>query len=80
MLCSSVILKKYKKIQKLNKREKEVMFLHFPPLPCTPWPVPSLIVSRDDFPAQLEDTDQAAPALTSLAGARWCRAASRAGK
>lgn len=43
--------KKYKKIQKLNKREKEVMFLHFPSLPCILWIVSSLIMSSDDFPA-----------------------------
>lgn len=71
--------KKYKKIQKLNKREKEVMFLHFPSLPCIPWLVSSLIMSCDDFPAHPGDTGQAAPSLTFLGEASWCRAASRAG-
>jgi len=75
MLCSSVILKKYKKIQKLNKREKEVMFLLFLSLPCISWLFSSLVVSSDDFPAQLG----AAPSLPFLGGARRCRAAGRAG-
>lgn len=79
MLCSSVILKKYKKIQKLNKREKDVMFLHFPSLPCIAWLVSSLVMPYDDLPAQLGNVGRAAPSLPFLGMARWCRAASRAG-
>lgn len=70
MLCSSVILKKTtKKIQKLNIREKEVMFLHFPSLPCILWLVSSLSISSDDFPAHRENVGQATPSLTFLGGA-----------
>lgn len=76
MLCSSVILKKYKKIQKLNIREKEVMFLHSPSLPCILWLVSSLIMSSDDFPAHRRNVDQGTPSLTFLGGTSWSRAAS----
>lgn len=68
MLCSSVILKKYKKIQKLNKREKEVMFLYFPSLPCIPGLVSSLIVSSDDFPSQPGDVGQGGAGLQAGQG------------
>lgn len=79
MLCSSVILKKkYKKIQKLNIREKEAMFLHFPSLPCIFWLIFSLIMSSDDFPAHRGNVGQGTPSFTFLGGARWSRAASRA--
>lgn len=61
--------KKYKKIQKLNKREKEVMFLHFPSLPCILWLVSSLIMSSDDFQAHRGNVGQATPSLTFLGGA-----------
>lgn len=71
--------KKYKKIQKLNIREKEVMFLHFPSLPCMLWLVSSLIISSDDFPAHRGKVGQATPSLTFLGGARWSRAASGTG-
>lgn len=71
--------KKYKKIQKLNKREKEVMFLHFPSLPCILWIVSALIRSSDDFPAYKGNVGQATPSLTFLGGGGWYRTASGAG-